>query len=645
MIVYKAKKKGLTGLLEVAYECYVADKKKDFMLDRSGFTSALNRAKLDLGPQEIDSVFNYLESSSNPGLVDYESLVRDLKEGGLPQARRDMIADVFAKLDYKGAEVIDLRTLVNLFNAKNHYDVKGGRRTQDEMDLSFREAVHLYTQMNNGTATVDFLKFVDFWEYISPTILNENNFETLLRTAFRFNELPNRGQIKGKVNPKDEEVFNSHRQGDDGFENSRMMSQLENVRSQLAKGGPKKFITFYQMLKHNDHDHDGKLACKEFIKSFNDLRISMPEAEIIALFQYFDKKSSGFLDVPQFLCTFIPELNPMRLKVVQDLLSALAAPSNQQIILLSNVKKFFFPRGHPDFLQRKRPDYEIKDEFINMVNTFLGLSGGATEQVPRDIMLQFFEMMSNAYSNDTEFTDTLIGSFRMDKICTGSRPASSHLDNYSNADSVSVQRSRIQHPFGTQEDIPGAFSKKQIPSMRGGAPDIPITKDKPHYSQYDIPRPGHSQAQEHQVHGSNFNNDQQPEQRHAHGDRPKTGHNQYHRAQESGRPATQLTPTKEHIGGRGNQAPPSPQPSGLGNKHRINHQQNFNPERTPPRPVHEPRRYETPPASPPQDSHYEAPPNARIHAPIHQHHRQGASTTNGTYEPTLDDARMAIIQQ
>lgn len=230
------------------------------------------------------------------------------------------------------------------------------------------------------------------------------------------------------------------------------------MRATLAKGGPRRFIQFYQTLKHNDHDHDGKVSCKEFVKSVQDLRLQIAENDVRAIFSGFDAKNVGFMEIAFFMCTFVPELSEQRLQVVQDLLTALAPKGKPDVVSMTNIKKFYFPRGHPDFLKRKRADYDIKDEFFQTLNTFLGLSGGVHEEIPVDIMLQFFEMMSNAYANADDFCDVLIGSFRMDKICGQNLHGSSIRGDQSvgGSDAYSAKPSGIKHPFGTNQDMPAA---------------------------------------------------------------------------------------------------------------------------------------------------------------------------------------------
>lgn len=471
MIAYKSKKKGMTGILDIAYECYRQDRRGSYNLDFNAFSTALNRAKLDLAPQEIDMLFDYLESSSCNGTVDYYAFVNSLKEGGTGDTRRNMVIEAFHRFDYKGQDVIDLRMIGVLFNPRNHFDVKGGRRTQDEIAAQFSDSLKIFTEINNNSGVVNFEKFIEFWEYLSPSVAKDSEFEEFLRAAFRYNELPNKGVRSKKSDIEKFEKKNKYAMESGNLrkgENPRLQGQLDNLRTQLSKGGPKKMFHFYQNMKHNDHDNDGKLVSREFIRTFGDMRLSFPESELFSMIQSLDTEKSGFISIPQFMCTFVPELNPARNQVVSDLLDALQSASDPNCVTLTNIKKFFFPRGHVDFISRKRADYDIKQEFFSMLNTFLGLSGGVHEIISKEILLQFFEIFSNAYPEDDEFCDILIGSFRMDKICGRSRVHSSHLDRYSDQDSVSANKSNLHAPFGTQEDLPGQKTPSIQSGYRGG---------------------------------------------------------------------------------------------------------------------------------------------------------------------------------
>ena len=259
MIAFKAKKRGMTGILEVANECCLADASGRGRLGRAAFTQAIHRCRLELGPQEIETVFDYLEGATQDGTVDYMVLIRDMKANSLNQLRRDALNDVFAKLDFRQQGEVDLKVLASLFNAKNHFDVKGGRRTLDEIEAQFKESVRLFSSLRSGSTLADFDEFLDFWEYVAATIQNDNHFDSLLKGAFRYNELPTKGakvvdvERFEKNNQKKQQMMSAS-----PLENTRMIHLIETVKAALVRGGVKRLFQFYQVIKHNDHDHDNQ---------------------------------------------------------------------------------------------------------------------------------------------------------------------------------------------------------------------------------------------------------------------------------------------------------------------------------------------------------------------------------------------------
>jgi Ca2+-binding EF-hand superfamily protein len=124
-------------------------------------------------------------------------------------------------------------------------------------------------------------------------------------------------------------------------------SIFNHLKKQISKKGPKGFFSMYRSFKCNDFDADGRLSCKEFIKSLNEIRVELLDKETIQVFKTFDEKNSGFISIPEFMSAFIPELNQERQEIVDQLLKNLQGPNGK--ITYNTIKKVFFARGHPDF--------------------------------------------------------------------------------------------------------------------------------------------------------------------------------------------------------------------------------------------------------------------------------------------------------
>ena len=53
--------------------------------------------------------------------------------------RKDLVKRVFKKLDFNENGVIDIEDIKKSYNARQHPDVRAGKRTEDEVLLEFME--------------------------------------------------------------------------------------------------------------------------------------------------------------------------------------------------------------------------------------------------------------------------------------------------------------------------------------------------------------------------------------------------------------------------------------------------------------------------------------------------------------------------
>ena len=61
-----------------------------------------------------------------------------------------------------------------------------------------------------------------------------------------------------------------------------------------------------------DADHDGLLNLTEFRKAVRDHKIEVTDPEIDLVFQYFDRESSGLIDLWGFMFVLRGEMNQLR---------------------------------------------------------------------------------------------------------------------------------------------------------------------------------------------------------------------------------------------------------------------------------------------------------------------------------------------
>lgn len=462
------------------------------------------KLKIDMSPEDIGAVFRYLEVPGIRGRMDYSLLVKDLT-AGFNNHRRGVVRNTFDRLDYLDTGKFDIRILKELFNARNHYDVKNGRNTSEDIISDFFACLNSFVRTQNGSGIVGSETFLDFWKQVSPNIENDYNFEAFLKNCFRYNELPRKNKLnppnmsnsqreapiydKERYLPRDSIKYTMFPSSDQNMGGNFIYRIFEHLRKQLTKKGPKGLMLLYRSFKCNDFDADGKLSCKEFIKSLHEVRVELLDKETISVFKIFDPSNTGFISIPEFMSSFIPELSPDRQAVVDELLDGLSGRGDR--ITYKAIKKMFYPRGHPDFLSGKRADYEIKEEFFLILDTFLSLSGGINDFIPRELMLQFLEIFSYAIEDERFFVMILRGTFRMNKLSFPPVDMSAGLSSSQYRDDQSVRSSHMSIPpyginhgrkdqdFQMSPQKPQKTAQTPQTNSRGFAGDIPSPDPSP----------------------------------------------------------------------------------------------------------------------------------------------------------------------
>lgn len=85
-----------------------------------------------MSDEDIESIFYYLEVPGLRGRMDYGLLIKDLT-AGFNNFRTGIVRSTFDRLDYQDTGKFDIRMLKELFNPRNHFDVKTGRKTTEEV--------------------------------------------------------------------------------------------------------------------------------------------------------------------------------------------------------------------------------------------------------------------------------------------------------------------------------------------------------------------------------------------------------------------------------------------------------------------------------------------------------------------------------
>ena len=178
-------------ILELIENFELSDENGEGFVSQEDFVRILAEANFGISANEASRLAKIVEIPENPGFIDYSAFTQHIKGKGMNLIRREVVHNMFNKLNFKDPKVCDLRLLSEVFNAKNHYDVKGGKKSENKVEEEFKRAVTIFIRhFNKESSLVDFLGFKTFWDLVSPSIGPDNHFEFIALQCFWFNKLP-----------------------------------------------------------------------------------------------------------------------------------------------------------------------------------------------------------------------------------------------------------------------------------------------------------------------------------------------------------------------------------------------------------------------------------------------------------------------
>ena len=116
-------------------------------LDIQEFWKALSDFRLPVSPDECRQLFTIFDRDDS-GEVDYDELLRHVA-GEMNAIRKDYVIKAFKKIDKDGSGVLDIRDIRGVYNAKNHPDVKAGKKTEEEVMGEFLDTFEVHHSLKN----------------------------------------------------------------------------------------------------------------------------------------------------------------------------------------------------------------------------------------------------------------------------------------------------------------------------------------------------------------------------------------------------------------------------------------------------------------------------------------------------------------
>lgn len=420
---------------------------------------AIKDFEVDIEDIDLLNLFKTMDYDAS-GEIDFNEFLR-VVVGEMSAFRKNLVEKAFRTLDINQDGSIAVEEFGKKYNASQHPDVRTGKRTEEEVLAEFMDTFQQHhNQANKATRDnkISLDEFIEYYNHVSCNIENDSYFDLMMSNTWQLegsssnpSNMPFAGSSKkiNYVNAREAYRNDHHRNlfgtdkntpfskgGSAGWQTSansfgtqgqgqqeaagdRMYNQggyaqqygvadytgikhsdnelIEKMRGMLAARGARGMIGLQRIFKIMDDNRSGTLDIQEFWKAIKDFRLKINQEECRKLFDLFDENDDGELQYDEFILAVRGQLNDFRKGLLKKAFDKLDADKSGELDV-SDVKKFYNAKNHPDVKQGKKTEDEVLTDFLETFEVHRSMSKQDSKAKKNDGKVTFSEFL-DYYSN------------------------------------------------------------------------------------------------------------------------------------------------------------------------------------------------------------------------------------------------------
>merc|ERR1719326_1681092 len=179
--------RGARGIAGIGKKFKIADDNNSKSLDVEEFKKAMHDFRIGLQPNQVEVAFGIFDRDGS-GEISYDEFLRSIR-GEMNAGRVALCKKAYAILDSDRSGQVDINDIRQTYNAKQHPDVKSGKKQEDEVLAEFLDTFEdhfcdMKGQEDSRDGIITMPEWLEYYNNVSMSVDNDEYFALMMNNAW-----------------------------------------------------------------------------------------------------------------------------------------------------------------------------------------------------------------------------------------------------------------------------------------------------------------------------------------------------------------------------------------------------------------------------------------------------------------------------